>query len=173
MNGLHDGRKAAAEVVGGVGPDLRGLFENNDFGRAVEEPGQQLAQLHLQFCCQGGEETTVSGTAAVTDQMAEGCVAASSRAVTPLGESPSSAGNSPSAAGGDEQRLLTQSRRRTATSLGLAPSSGPAHPPTAPEGSSAAPARPSDSATSHRFPIQDAVLGRSEVTTCFKVTLKY
>lgn len=55
MNGLHHSREAAAEVVGGVGPDLWGLLQDNDLGGAVEEPGQELAQLHLQLRCQGGE----------------------------------------------------------------------------------------------------------------------
>lgn len=56
MDGLHHGRKAAAQVVGGVGPDLRGLFQHNDLGGAIQEPGQQLTQLQLQLCCQGGKE---------------------------------------------------------------------------------------------------------------------
>lgn len=40
VNGLHHGCKPTAEVIGGVGPDLRGLFQNNDLSGAVEEPGQ-------------------------------------------------------------------------------------------------------------------------------------
>lgn len=58
MNGLHHSCKAAAEVVRGVGPDLRGLFQHNDLRRAVEQPGKQFAQLHLQVCCQGGRGWT-------------------------------------------------------------------------------------------------------------------
>lgn len=53
MNGLHHSCKAAAQVIRGVGSDLRGLFQHNDLSGAVEEPGQQLTQLHLQLCCQG------------------------------------------------------------------------------------------------------------------------
>lgn len=53
VDGLHHGRKSAAQVVRGVGSDLRGLFQHNDLSGAVQEPGQQLTQLHLQLCCQG------------------------------------------------------------------------------------------------------------------------
>lgn len=64
VDGLHDGRKAAAQVVGGVGPDLRGLLQHNDLGGAVQEPGQQLTQLHLQLGCQGERRTqSVAATA--------------------------------------------------------------------------------------------------------------
>lgn len=53
VDGLHDGCKAAAEVIGGVGPDLRGLLQDNSLAGAVEEPGQNLTQPHLQLCCRG------------------------------------------------------------------------------------------------------------------------
>lgn len=72
MNGLHDGCEPAAEVVGGVGPDLRGLLQNNDLGGAVEQPGEHLAQLHLQLGCRGGEDEAVSGTATAEAQRAPG-----------------------------------------------------------------------------------------------------
>lgn len=55
VNGLHHSCKAAAEVVGGVGPDLWGLLQDNNLSGAVEEPRQELAQLHLQLRCQGEE----------------------------------------------------------------------------------------------------------------------
>ena len=119
VDGLHHGGKPAAEVVGGVGPDLRGLLQHDDLGGAVEEPGQQLAQLHLQLCCQGREEETVSATATAKGPDGNGLRGRRLKSCDAFSGIISSAEKRPCPVGGDEQRLPTQGRRRATAGPGL------------------------------------------------------